>query len=265
MSFQFATIASGSSGNCLYTGSEHTKILIDAGISGKKVTDSLNQIGVTGFDIDGIFVTHEHSDHIQGVGILSRKYNIPIYATKGTWEGMESSIGNIKPHNIKYVYNDEEIVLNDLVIKPFKIPHDANEPMAYSIYTDKHKLTLATDMGHITKGILDNLKDSDALILESNHDIKMLQEGDYPYHLKQRILGKNGHLSNELAGKVLACVMSGKLKNVFLAHLSRDNNTPNKAFTTVSDILKEYDIEIGTYLNVEIAPREGLKNLVELD
>lgn len=264
MSFQFATIASGSSGNCLYAGSEHTKILIDAGVSGTKITTNLNNIGISGFDIDGIFVTHEHTDHIKAVGILSRKYNIPIYATKGTWEGMENSIGNIKPDNIKYVYNEEEIVIKDLMIKPFEIPHDANEPVAYSINTDKHKITLATDIGHITQRVLNNLKDCDGLVLESNHDIEMLQKGDYPYHLKQRILGKKGHLSNELAGKLLACIMSERLKYVFLAHLSRDNNTPNTAFKTVESILNEYDIEVGTYLDMKIAPREGLENLVEL-
>ena len=165
-------IASGSSGNCIYIGSDDTHILIDAGISRKKIEEGLNSIDVSLKDIDAVFVTHEHIDHVDGVGVLARRYNIPIYATEGTWANMPSKVKaeTIRDDFKHNVYADENMVFNDLLIRPFDIPHDAAQPVGYSVMTDNDKITVATDIGHISDTIKENVKGSSILILESNHD-----------------------------------------------------------------------------------------------
>lgn len=255
MRLEFCTIASGSSGNCAYIGSEHTRILIDAGISGKKIMEGLAELGLTGEQIDALFITHEHVDHIRGAGVLSRRFDIPIFATADTWAAMEDSLGRIAPGNKRIVYADEMCPINDLCVKPFAIPHDAAEPVGYSVFAGKKKLTLATDIGHVTDTIRENIEDSELLLLESNHDVDMLKRGSYPWHLKQRILGEKGHLSNTAAGELLTEVMSGKLKYVFLGHLSEENNNPHLAYETVEEILHNRHIEVGTHLKMDMASR----------
>ncbi len=266
MAVKFATIASGSSGNSVFIGTENTNILIDAGLSGKKIQSGLSEIGVSGGDIDGIFVTHEHIDHVQGVGILSRRFGIPVYATEGTWRNMPGSVGDISLDNKRIISKKEDFVIKDLAIKPYPIPHDATEPVGYSVMSDKFKISVATDIGHVTEEIMENVKDCDLLLLESNHDVHMLEYGTYPYPLKRRILGNNGHLSNETAGKLLAWVIcqNQKLKNVFLGHLSKENNTPETAYNTVKGILDGYGIETGKEFNLYMAARFGVERLIEL-
>lgn len=266
MAVKFATIASGSSGNSIFAGTKSTKILIDAGLSGKKIQKGLSDIGVKGEEIDGIFITHEHIDHIHGAGILSRRFDIPIYATEGTWKGMLSSIGKIKPENMRIISKNKSFEFKDLIIKPYSIPHDAIEPVGYSVMADRFKISVATDIGHVTEEIMENIKDCDLLLLESNHDIDMLKNGTYPYPLKKRILGENGHLSNDTAGKLLAWVIcqNSRLRNVFLGHLSKENNTPVTAFETVKGILDEYNIETGKEVNLYLASRDKVERLIEL-
>lgn len=262
MSVEFATIASGSSGNSVYIGTEKTKILIDAGISGKKVQDGLKKIDLHGGDIDAIFVTHEHIDHVSGIGVLSRRFNIPVYATEGTWNSMPNSIGEISLKNKKVVYSEESCIINDLCIHPFDIPHDAAQPVGYSVFAGKYKLAVATDIGHVTDDILDNITDCNILLLESNHDVEMLKSGSYPYPLKRRILGDKGHLSNENAGKLIVKIMNDKLSNVILGHLSLENNTPDVAYETVKSVLEEEGIEVGNFLNLYMASRYGVDRLI---
>ncbi|MCD7905268.1 MAG: MBL fold metallo-hydrolase [Clostridiales bacterium] len=261
---EFATIASGSSGNCVYIGTEYTKILIDAGISGKSIDAGLKAIGVKGEDIDGLFITHEHDDHIKGAGIFSRKYGTPIYATYGTWLGGEHKMGKLNHLLMNTVTHGENVIINDLCIKPFNIPHDAKEPVGYCISSDKFKITTATDIGHVTKTLMDNLAESNILLLESNHDLDMLENGPYSEPLKRRIRGDKGHLCNENAGKLLACVMSGKLSYVRLGHLSIENNTEQLAYETVEKILNRYKIKVGTYLDMAVAARAGVTEVIEL-
>lgn len=255
MRLEFCTIASGSSGNCTYIGSDHTKILIDAGISGKKIQEGLADLSLTGDQIDALFITHEHVDHIKGAGILSRRFDIPVFATAETWAAMEDSLGKIAPSNKRIIYADEVCAVNDLCVKPFAIPHDAAEPVGYSVFAGEKKLTLATDIGHVTDTIRENIEGSDLLLLESNHDIEMLRKGSYPYHLKQRILGERGHLSNVAAGELLTEVMTGKMRYVFLGHLSDENNNPHLAYETVENILRNKQIEVGTHLRMDMANR----------
>ena len=252
---EFCTIASGSSGNCTYIGSEHTKILIDAGVSGKRMEEGLAELKLTGADIDALFITHEHQDHIKGAGIFSRRFDVPIFATEETWAAMEGTLGKIAPSNRRIVYADEICAVNDICVKPFAIPHDAAEPVGYSLLAGERKITLATDIGHVTDTLRENLEGSDLLLLESNHDIEMVKKGNYPWHLKQRILGEKGHLSNVAAGELLAEVATGKLKYVFLGHLSEDNNNPHLAYETVESILRKKRIEVGTHLTMDMASR----------
>lgn len=263
MAVRFCSVASGSSGNSIYAGTEHTHILFDAGLSGKRIQEGLGEIGIDGTQIDALFITHEHSDHIKGAGILSRRFDIPIYATPGTWEAMEGQLGAISYENKQFVYQGEHCVINDLCVKPFAIPHDAAEPVGYSVFTDTCKMTIATDIGHITDTLRENLMDSNILLLESNHDIQMLKNGSYTWALKQRVLGENGHLSNVMAGQLLSEVMSGKLEQVFLGHLSGDNNFPSLALRTVKEVLEKNGISVEKNFQLELAHRHKVSRMIE--
>lgn len=258
MNVKFCPIASGSDGNSIYIGTDETHILIDAGISGKRIEEGLNNaLNISGKCLDALFITHEHSDHIQGAGVLSRRFDLPVYATEKTWEEMDKcpSLGKIASHNRRYVYEEEHCIINDIVIKPFEIPHDAVQPVGYCVYAGDRKISVATDMGHVTDIIKESIKDSDILLLESNHDIEMLKNGSYPYYLKQRILGQKGHLSNAAAGGLLSEIFTDRLKHVFLGHLSKENNRPLIAFDTVSTILNANNICPGKSLKLFLAQR----------
>ncbi len=232
---RLCSIASGSSGNCIYIGSENHHILIDAGISGKRIEAGLEELELTGREVDGILITHEHSDHIKGLGVISRKYGIPIYATPGTRDALKTmaGLGKIDEGLFHEIHADEDFILGDLEISPFRISHDAAEPVAYRVACGEKKMAVATDLGIYTDYTIDHLKDLDVLLLEANHDIRMLQVGAYPYYLKQRIAGELGHLSNESAGKLLCQVLHDNMKAVFLGHLSKENNYEELAYETV--------------------------------
>jgi phosphoribosyl 1,2-cyclic phosphodiesterase len=259
---RFCPVVSGSSGNSVYIGTDYTHLLIDAGVSGKTIQEGLSNINVEGEMLDGIFVTHEHSDHIKGVGVLSRRFDLPVYATEGTWNAMESGLGKIARKNKKVIYSGEKLELNDLVISPFNIPHDAAEPVGYSVMAGE--MTVATDLGNISDSVKNGIADSDILLLEANHDIDMLKRGPYPYSLKQRILGEFGHLANENAGKVLSEMMTTRLKHVFLGHLSSENNTPSLAYKSVESILYGNGIKVGRDFSMEMANRHCISRCIEL-
>ena len=232
---RLCSIASGSSGNCIYVGSDCAHVLIDAGISGRRVEAGLNSLELTGRDLDGILITHEHSDHIKGLGVLARKYGIPIYATGGTVDAMvrSGSLGKIPEGIFREIREDEPFLIKDLVVNPFTIPHDAAQPVGYRLECGEHSVGIATDLGKYNEYIIENLQNLDALLLEANHDIRMLQVGRYPYYLKQRIMGDRGHLSNENAGQLLCRLLHDNLKAVFLGHLSKENNYEELAYETV--------------------------------
>lgn len=232
---RLCSIASGSSGNCIYVGSDTTHLLVDAGISGKRTELGLRELGLKMEDIDGIFITHEHSDHIAGLGVLARKYGTRLYATKGTIDAIRdtASIGSIPEELFQPIVADEKIVIKDLICNPMKISHDAAEPVAYRIQHGKQKIGIVTDLGTYNDYTIESLRGMDALLLEANHDIHMLQVGPYPYYLKQRILGDRGHLSNERAGQLLCSLIHDKLQAVMLGHLSKENNLPELAYEAV--------------------------------
>lgn len=232
---RFCSIASGSSGNCTYVGTENTHILVDAGISGKRVETGLNSLDLTGRDLDGILVTHEHSDHISGLGVLARKYGVPIYATGGTVDAMIRSgkLGKLPEGIFHEIQEDEDFQIQDLTVHPFSISHDAAQPVGYRLENGEKSVGIATDLGRYSQYIIDELQDLDVLLLEANHDIRMLEVGPYPYYLKQRILGDRGHLSNENAGRLLCELLHDSMKAIFLGHLSKENNFEELAYETV--------------------------------
>ena len=226
---KFCSLYSGSSGNSLYVENNDTKILIDAGVSGKKIVNALDSLNVNISDINAILVTHEHIDHTLSLPVLSKKYNIPIYANEKTWSVLP--IEKIKNQRVFNV--NEPFLIGNLKIEPFPIPHDAISPCGFNIYSSNQKISIATDIGHITPGIIEHLKNSAFLLLEANYEPEMLYYSSYPYHLKQRILGDNGHLSNENAGKLITELSRYGLKHVMLGHLSNENNFPDLAYQTV--------------------------------
>lgn len=232
---RFMSIASGSSGNCIYVGDENTHILIDAGISKKRIEEGLNSIGLTVDDLSAVFVTHEHIDHIGGLGVLTRKCRAPVYATKGTINGIfqTASLGKMDREQFIEIRENNGLTVGDITVDAMKISHDAAQPVAYRFFKGDKKIAVATDLGMITEENEEKLKGMDAILLEANHDVNMLQVGPYPYYLKQRIMGNRGHLSNENAGRLLSRIVHDDLKHIFLGHLSKENNMPALAYEAV--------------------------------
>ena len=232
---RLCSIASGSSGNCIYVGSDRTHLLVDTGISRKRIDEGLHTLGIKGEELAGILITHEHSDHIQGLGVFSRKYGIPVYATKGTLRGIMEyrSLGRMPEGLLREIQTDTEFDLGDLKIRPFSISHDAYEPSGYRIACGQRSVAVATDLGVYDDYTVENLKGLDAVLLEANHDIHMLEVGPYPYPLKRRVMGEKGHLSNESSGRLLCDILHDGLRHVILGHLSRENNYAELAYETV--------------------------------
>ncbi|MPW25278.1 MBL fold metallo-hydrolase [Alkalibaculum sp. M08DMB] len=252
---KFCSLYSGSSGNCLFLEDNNTKILIDGGVSGKKIVENLKQIDVKPEEIDALLITHDHIDHTRGVGILSRRYNIPIYSNQGTWDIASKSLGKIAADNCIIFKSNNELCINGLSIMPFLIHHDAGEPVGFSITNGKQKIGIITDTGEVTEGILSNLQECDLVMIESNHDVQMLKVGRYPYYLKKRILSKIGHLSNEDAAEIILRLVNEGLNKVILAHLSEENNFPELAFETTSSLLTQNNIKVQKDVVLEVASR----------
>ena len=232
---RLCSIASGSSGNCVYVGSDATHLLIDAGISCKRIEAGAAELGIRLSEIDGIFVTHEHADHIGGLGVIARKYALPIYGTRGTIAAIRQThtLGQIDEELFHYVREDEKCTVKDMTLYPIRTSHDAADPVAYRISHDGQKAAVITDLGCYSDYTVECLRGLDILYLEANHDVRMLQAGSYPYYLKQRILGDRGHLSNEAAGKLLSRLLHDGMRAVMLGHLSQENNLPELAYESV--------------------------------
>ena len=233
--FNFCSLYSGSSGNSLFVESENTKLLVDAGVSSKKIEEALANLEIDPTSIDGILITHEHSDHVQGLGTFAKKFNLPVFVNEKTLDAMPKQKEKISEKNIKFFTINEKFEIGDLKVKPFSIPHDAANPCGFNIFKDDKKISIATDIGHMTNGILKNLEDSIFIMLESNYDPEVLKYSKYPYQLKTRIAGPDGHLSNELAGKTISYLLNSGLKQAVLGHLSKQSNFPELAYKTVID------------------------------
>ncbi|MBM7615538.1 MBL fold metallo-hydrolase [Alkaliphilus hydrothermalis] len=264
MTIDFCSLASGSSGNCHLITDHTSSLLIDAGLSGKQIQLKLGEVGIDPQQLSGILISHEHSDHIHGAGILSRRFNIPIFANEGTWQGMEHKLGNIKEENIRVFESDKPFELGNFIVMPYSISHDANEPVGYSFVNKGVKVCVTTDLGHVTGEILDQISDSDLVVLESNHDVEMLKAGGYPYYLKRRILSDVGHLSNEAAGNAIVDLVKRNVKSVMLAHLSKDNNFPELAIETIKSILQMNKVGFNKDIQIDLAHRDRVSNLYAL-
>lgn len=232
---ELCSIASGSSGNCICVGSEECHVLIDAGISGKRIENGLNAIDLKSQDMEGILITHEHIDHIAGLGVMARRYGLPMYATAGTIAAIKntSSVGKIDESLFHTIMPEEEFAIGDLCITPISISHDAADPVAYRITRGERTFAVVTDLGTYDDALVERLQGLDGLLLEANHDIHMLETGVYPYPLKRRIMGDRGHLSNERSGQLLCELLHDQFGTVMLGHLSKENNYEELAYEAV--------------------------------
>ncbi len=252
---KFCSLYSSSSGNCTFLASDNTKVLIDAGVSCKNIIKELNEIDEVPEEIQAIFVTHEHSDHIKGVGIFSRKFDVPVYATEKTWIKMKKFIGDIPEENIKIIKKGELSCVGDLGVKAFSIPHDAEDPVGYSFFAGEKKITVATDIGHVSSEIMANLSGSIAALIESNHDVSLLRSGPYPYPLKVRILSDYGHLSNDNCAKLALDLVKKGTRKLILGHLSTENNRPDLAYAASCGLFEMSGIRVGYDVNICVAPK----------
>jgi len=249
---ELCTIASGSSGNsaCVGLGGQH--FLVDAGVSGKRIQNALDQMNVR--KISGIFITHEHRDHITGAGVLARRFkDIKLYATPLTWRYFAASrcLGELNMEQIKVIEPGKPVEIDGVTITAFDIPHDAAQPVGYTFQSKEGKIAVATDLGHATDTVRQYLKNSQIILLESNHDPVMLKNGPYYQSLKDRVASNLGHLSNAQAGMLLTEVAGPKLEHVVLAHASEENNTPFLAFDTVKRVLDGNSIKIKNLIVAE--------------
>lgn len=254
ISLHISVLASGSSGNSILVSTDHHKILVDAGLSGKSIVSLLNQIGVSGQEIDAILITHEHLDHIRGAGILSRRFDLPIYANQGTWDQMSDCLGKLSEANCQVF--DGAFSLGTMDILPFAIPHDAADPIGYVIRVGKDQVGIATDMGQVTSTVLQALKGVTHVVLESNHDLEMLKYGHYPWSLKKRIMSESGHLSNDDAGACVVKLAEFCTPCIYLAHLSKDNNIPELAYLTVKNMIEDYGLTLDKDVRLELTFRD---------
>lgn len=262
MSLTIAPLFSGSSGNSILLRSKNARVLIDAGVSCKKICEELEKTGTDIRGIDGILITHEHSDHIKGLDVISRKFGVPIYANENTWDAIMPSLKDIDKKNVRIITTDD-FYIKDINIKPFSISHDAADPFGYTLCSGGKYISTLTDLGKVTKEVLENVKRSSIVLLEANHDENMLIAGSYPYMLKKRILSGKGHLSNEAAAKAALYLAINGVKGILLGHLSQNNNIPDIALSAVTGFLAKNGIEAGRHVAVAVARRDGLTGIYD--
>lgn len=247
---RFSVLASGSSGNAIYIENEEHSFLVDAGLSGRKMEELFASIGKSMSNLDGILVTHEHSDHIKGLGIVARKHKVPIYANAKTWDAMDGLVGAI-PVEQRFHFDMETVkTFGSIDIESFAVSHDAADPMFYVFHENGRKLALITDTGYVSDRMKGIIQASDAFVFESNHDVGMLQMGRYPWSVKRRILSDVGHVSNEDAAVAMSEVMAEKSTRIYLSHLSKDNNMKDLARMSVEQTLQTKGIIVGEYVDL---------------
>lgn len=262
--FRFFSLGSGSSGNCYFLGNKKYGILIDAGIGIRTIQKTLSEYGIALSSIRGILVTHDHADHVKTVSYLAKKYSLPVYTTESVFSGIQRGRCmqyELEKINMRTITRGTPFVIEDFTIEAFEVPHDSIDNNGYHIVFDKQHFVLATDMGRITPVIEQYIQIANHLVIEANYDMQMLQSGKYPLHLKQRIASGMGHISNDLVAEALAKNYSSNKQNIWLCHLSKDNNTPDLAFNTVHKKLKEAGANIGGNLNLEVLSRNKASGL----
>ena len=260
---RFCSLQSGSNGNALYFENGKTKLLIDCGISAKRVAERLSELGVAAEELDGILVTHEHSDHVAGSRVFTKRFGTPVYATAGTLEAMEEQRGSVESE-IHILQPGQFFDIGSVTVQPFELPHDAREPVGYILHAGGRKVAIATDMGKICENIALEMKNSNFVFLESNYDEMMLKTGRYHPQLKRRILGSEGHFSNDQAAKFAAALVRSGTGNIMLGHLSANNNRPPLAFGRVSEEIRQQGAEIGGDVILDVASRSCMGKVVEI-
>jgi len=239
-------LASGSKGNAIYVSNGETSILLDAGLSGIEIERRMASRNISFSEISAVIVSHEHSDHIRGVGVLARKHDLPVYISEKTKRAASEQIGRIDSFSLFSC--GSEFSIDSLRIRPFSTSHDADDPAGFIIQCENQKIGIATDLGIATAMVKDHLKGCACIVLEANHDLKMLEDGPYPWPLKQRIRSRIGHLSNESSKELLMEVLHDELRHVVLAHLSEINNTPDKALCAVTGRLNRHPVQVSVAL-----------------
>ncbi|HHX37099.1 MAG TPA: MBL fold metallo-hydrolase [Clostridiaceae bacterium] len=249
------SLFSGSSGNSIFVSGGNTKILVDAGRPAKYIEAELANINVEPTDIDAILVTHEHTDHMQGVGPMARRYRIPVYTNEPTWNAMLPRLGNVAKVVNHVFVTGASFAIGDVRIISFATPHDSAESVGFVIETEKGRIAVCTDLGEMTDDILASLSDAQLVFLEANYDEQMLLSGPYPWHLKQRIRGGRGHLSNDCTMEAATRLTEAGVDSIILSHLSKENNFPMLAELTVRQGLEAQGIDVDTDLSLHVAPR----------
>lgn len=254
---RFCPLFSSSSGNCIYIGTSNGGILIDVGVSAKRTVNALEQIGVSPEDISAIFITHEHSDHINGLKVFAGKYSMDVWASGGTLSALsEAGILNEKINIHELSSGGAEAA--GMFVRPFHTSHDSAESVGYTIVTpDDKRIAVATDLGIVTPEVMNAIYGSDLVMLESNHDIGMLKSGPYPYYLKQRILSSRGHLSNESCAETALKLLDGGTTRFVLGHLSRHNNVPQLAYETTNSLFTMHGAVNGSDFLLNVANDDG--------
>jgi len=235
---KLSVLASGSRGNSIYVATEKVALLIDAGLSARAIEERLQAIGASAAELDGLVVTHEHLDHVRGIGTLSRRYGLPVYVNEQTYRHLPDVVGELADR-VEFV-TGQSFAIADLDVHPFAISHDAVDPVGLTLVNGITKVGICTDLGVATRLVYHHLQRCQALVLEANHDLEMLKNGPYPWALKQRIRSRAGHLSNEETGEILAAVLNEDLREVILAHLSETNNCPQTAVKSLRTCLAEH-------------------------
>jgi phosphoribosyl 1,2-cyclic phosphodiesterase len=278
---RFTILGSGSSGNCAYVETESSRVLVDAGFSPRQIRQRLAMIGRTPENLSAILITHEHTDHISGLFGLAERLRIPIYCNRDTQEaiawalkerwngkrdplfdGMEKTAADfIQKLEWRLFQTGDRFELNDLLVETFPIPHDAQDPVGFLLRTCAGNIGFVTDLGHMTKLVAERIRAANVLVLESNHDVKMLQDSNRSWSLKQRILGRHGHLSNEAAAEAAANIMSAELKHLYLAHLSRECNKPELAMRVMGECLERIG---ATHVHLQFAAQHEPCSTLEL-
>ncbi len=255
---KMCSLRSSSKGNATIVYSDTTKILVDCGISGKVLCDAMCQAGLPPEEIDAMLITHEHSDHTKGVGVVARKYNIPVFATYGTWSAMQKLVGEI-PRGCRRVFDRKiSFKIGDITVNAFEIPHDAAEPVGYSFECDGYKAAVATDIGFMSDELFEKIKGSHTVLLESNYDLFMLDAGTYPYELKFRIKSDKGHLCNDDAALTARDLVKTGTKKIILGHISPENNYPDLAFETTRLCLAGNGITVGKDVELYVAKKDDV-------
>jgi len=264
MALQFCSFASGSSGNCYMIKKDDMAVLIDVGISGKRIFQGLEETATPLAQVAAILITHEHIDHVKSLPVVSKKIaGSRIYTNEKTWICIPRKAAE---ERWTAFITGRDFYIGDIRVRPFAVPHDAAEPVGFSFFTQNRQISIVTDAGYITDEIFKEILSADLLVLEANHEVEVLQMGNYPYHLKRRILGEKGHLSNVTAADCICKLQTtaDKARRILLGHLSQQNNDPALAQITVENILRQQEIHIGGSLKMDVILRDGLSTVYEV-